>query len=81
MTGVDDAQSAECLPEDQQPERGLHHACEEFGAVVAELLHLDDREGAHPQRHSVDTPPTARRTNQCDGCSVAGSVGTDPWLN
>jgi hypothetical protein len=70
MPGVDDAQSAEGLPEDQQPQRRLHHPHEQFGAVVLELLQLDKREGADPQRHSADAPPAAWRPNQLDFYSL-----------
>ena len=61
VAGVDHVQPGERLPEDQQPQRGLHHPGEQLGAVVAQLLQFDDRESAHPHGHSADATPPARR--------------------
>jgi hypothetical protein len=60
-------QPGERLPEDQQPQRGLHHPGEQFGAVMAQLLQFHHRESAHPHGHSTDATPAARRTDNLYG--------------
>ena len=59
--GVDDVQLGERLAEDQQPQRRLHHAGEQLGAVVAQLLQFDERESAHPRDQSAVTRRHAAR--------------------
>jgi hypothetical protein len=45
----------------------LHHAGEQFTAVVGELLQLDEREGAHAEKQSGDALEAAGRADQLDG--------------